>query len=178
MKTENLEALLIDRALGELPPATTELLDEYLMRNPAVSKEAEEFTHTLGIAEKVLRIPATKTLRAFPREALEREQRVLKWRRNAYLVLKLAACLALGFFIGSFGKAPTNTGAITKVESQSHTTSVNSIAVGKSLEPVAGLWSVARLKTLAKAQKPVTGSDRYQFSWESTGGFQKAEGKL
>jgi len=38
MIPENLETLLLDCALGELPPAVRELLDDYLTRNPGAEK--------------------------------------------------------------------------------------------------------------------------------------------
>ena len=57
MKTETLEFLLIDRAMRELPPATAELLDEYLAQNPAAARSAEPVFATLELARQAVAVP-------------------------------------------------------------------------------------------------------------------------
>jgi len=50
MKTETLEALLIDRALGHLTPEMDELLGEHLAANPATARLAAELQETVTLA--------------------------------------------------------------------------------------------------------------------------------
>lgn len=58
MKIETLQALLVDRELGELPPEVTELLDAYLELTPAARQEREAMSSTVRAArEAVLRFP-------------------------------------------------------------------------------------------------------------------------
>ena len=47
MKPESLQALLIDRELGELPPETAELLDAWLAGHPEDNAAAPAIRHTL-----------------------------------------------------------------------------------------------------------------------------------
>ncbi len=55
LKTDILERLLIDRAVGELTPDTAALLDEWLRTQPKSSALATEITETLGLAKRVLK---------------------------------------------------------------------------------------------------------------------------
>jgi hypothetical protein len=55
MKPETLDALLIDRELGELPRDVTELLDSYLEVVPAERRHAEVMTRTIATAREAVR---------------------------------------------------------------------------------------------------------------------------
>ena len=45
MKTETLETLLIDRALGALSPEVAELLESHLIQNPDAVRHAADDAH-------------------------------------------------------------------------------------------------------------------------------------
>lgn len=55
MKPETLDALLVDRELGELPPDVTELLDAYLELAPAARREANVMTQTVRTTREAIR---------------------------------------------------------------------------------------------------------------------------
>jgi len=55
MKPETLDALLIDRELGELPSDVIELLDSYLQLAPPARRQAEVMARTVGTARETLR---------------------------------------------------------------------------------------------------------------------------
>jgi hypothetical protein len=55
MKSETLTALAIDRELGELPPETAELFDDYLRSHPEARREAEAMTDAVRAARDAVR---------------------------------------------------------------------------------------------------------------------------
>ena len=55
MKPETLDALLIDRELGELPSDVTELLDSYLELAPPARRQADTMARTVGTAREAVR---------------------------------------------------------------------------------------------------------------------------
>lgn len=54
MKTEHLNALLIDRALGELPEEVSLLLDSYLEQNPELHVEVNRTHEAVALTGKVV----------------------------------------------------------------------------------------------------------------------------
>jgi anti-sigma factor RsiW len=176
MKTENLEALLLDRAMGELPAATAELLDEYLSSNPALAAKAKELSAVLRQAEEAMRTNGSRGLRPFPRKAIDREQRVVRWRRGLFQTLKLAACVAFGVSLGWFGKPAHHAGEAVTVASlkNQHIPAMTE----KKSETTVGFWSLARFEAQRKATKPVESTGRYQLRLETPLNLQKLEEKL
>jgi hypothetical protein len=102
MKPETLQALLLDRALGELPPETVELVDAYLVQNPQAAPLAEELAFTL---QQTHRAVAVATKPELPPLALA-DPDVATARQRGWGVVwfhewgRLAACLAAGAAIG------------------------------------------------------------------------------
>ena len=89
MNHEALENLLIDRALGHLPPEVEALLAEYLAASPGAARAAAELGEVVALATAALH-------RARPK--LELPPRVValpRWPR-AKRVLALAASFAVG----------------------------------------------------------------------------------
>ncbi len=64
MKPEQLESLLMDRALGELDPEVAALLDEYLREHPEAQREAERWVRFVAVAGEAVRAvpPVTGTV--------------------------------------------------------------------------------------------------------------------
>lgn len=54
MKLESLDALIIDRSLGELPEEVCELLDAYLSGNPEAAEEAEFLRGAIKVTDRVV----------------------------------------------------------------------------------------------------------------------------
>lgn len=176
MKTENLEALLLDRALNELPPATAELLEEYLGSNPALAAKAGEVSDVLRQAMEAMHANGPHELRPFPREAIAREQRVVRWRKGMVQALKLAACVALGLSLGWFGKPVREVGAPVPaaVVKQPHNRTAPEIKTG----PDEGFWSLARYEARRKVAEPSDRAFRHTLNLETPLSLQKLEEKL
>ncbi len=98
MKTETLEALLLDRALGQLTPEVAELLDEHLAQNPAAAARAAALTGTVDLARTAVRVDDDTnipTLATWPKV-----ERTAWWSSALTQGLRLAACVALGVVVG------------------------------------------------------------------------------
>jgi anti-sigma factor RsiW len=59
---ETLEALLIDRAVGELAPDVEALLTAYLNQDPAAAQAARQVEETMDLARQVVALPRTENL--------------------------------------------------------------------------------------------------------------------
>jgi hypothetical protein len=99
MKPENLESLLLDRALGQLAPEVADLLDEHLRQNPAAAARAATLGATLDLARRAVAVPASAPTTPAPLP-WTRIQRMERWQRISRETLKLAACVALGLAAG------------------------------------------------------------------------------
>ncbi|PTX90755.1 hypothetical protein [Opitutus sp. ER46] len=101
MNPETLDALLIDRALGELDPEHAALLDAYLALAPAASARAAQLEGTMNLTRRLL-APAIRSAGADPTTAVPSRPEVRPgvWRRYRGEWLRLAACLLLGGAIG------------------------------------------------------------------------------
>lgn len=64
MNAETLDRLMLDCALGQLPPDSEALLDEYLRLHPDAAELGAEYAETVGLTRKILVAPAPK--QAFP----------------------------------------------------------------------------------------------------------------
>ncbi len=95
MNAEILEALLIDRALGQLTPEVEALLAEHLAANPEAACAAAGLGETVALAGTVLRRPA-------PRLALPPPAVALFPPRRTRRVLALAASFVAGAGVALF----------------------------------------------------------------------------
>jgi hypothetical protein len=91
---EALEALLLDRSLGELSREASELLDLYLAAHPEASADAASCARTVASARAAVALP-----RLLPGELPARRvpRPAMLWFPR---LLPLAACLTLGLFGG------------------------------------------------------------------------------
>jgi hypothetical protein len=109
MIPENLETLLLDRALGELPPAVRELLDDYLTRNPGAARQADTLAATLQLAHQAVAMPPETSPRPLEMDTFRRARQT--WRRRGLTreALRLAACAVLGLALGWYAHARRST---------------------------------------------------------------------
>jgi anti-sigma factor RsiW len=191
MKPENLETLMLDRALGELPPAVMELLDEYLTRNPDAGRHADTLTATLQLARQAVALPPETPQRPLEMDTLRRAQRTWRWRGLTQEALRLAACAVLGLALGWYAHAsrptPAAPGAQSFVLAQSSSdmggtpmprgTGVSPVgssdgaSIQKALAAPAAprFWSLAKLQAEQRS-RPAAAShqeSRYQLQWDS-----------
>lgn len=156
MNPVTLDALLMDRALGELAPETAELLDAYLAQHPAAAARANELDATIGQARRLVSVtpvplPAPGFLgRASPRRW---------WRPETPAWMPLAACLALGALLGWAGGTGRQSppGRSTPAARQPAPARVDSVPGGAAFR-VADLHS--------RGARPEE-SPRYRLVWKS-----------
>ena len=168
MKPENLETLLLDRALGELPPATRELLEEYLMRNPAASRQADTLAATLQLARQAVALPPEIPQRPLEMDTFRRARQTWRWRR---LTLRLAACAVLGLALGWYAHASRRAPVLAQT-SRPEPAAVQTIPTEASSGGAVAaprFWSLAKLQAEQRS-RPASAShqeSRYQLQWDS-----------
>ena len=158
MNLENLESLLLDRALGELPPAVAELLDEHLARDPSAAQQAAAFTATLQLARRAAAVPAAASLPPLATTRLRQAERQMRWWSHLGELAKLAACVALGLV---FGRAawPESTPARPQV-------AVRTVTPASLPAPDTKFWSLASVADGYRGRSARPGPG-YQLRWES-----------
>jgi hypothetical protein len=171
MKPENLETLLLDRALGELSPAVVELLDEYLTRNPDAARQADTLTATLLLARQAVVLPSEAPPSPLSTVRLRQAQQTWRWRGLTREALRLAACAVLGLTLGWYAHAPRSTSALAQT-SLPEPTVVRAVPVepssGDTATPLR-FWSLAKLQAEQRA-RPASASHQeshYQLQWDS-----------
>jgi anti-sigma factor RsiW len=89
MKSDVLERLLMDRALGQLGPDVEALLADYLANNPAAAAQAQELQDVVDAATEAVRPTA-------PALELPNQIHRLMWRHRAEQVFAVAASFVVG----------------------------------------------------------------------------------
>ena len=95
MKTEALENLLIDQALGQLAPEVAALLSEHLATHPATAQSAAELGEIVALATTALH-RATPKLELPPRTVIPQPRGPEMKRVVAKRLLAMAASFAVG----------------------------------------------------------------------------------
>jgi hypothetical protein len=191
MKPENLETLLLDRALGELPPAVTELLDEFLTQNPDAARHADTLTNTLQLARQAVALPHEMPQRPLEMDTLRRARQTWRWRRLTREALRLAACAVLGLTLGWYAHALRPAPAVAQAQAfvlgqSSSDMGGTPIPRGTGVPPAGSsdgastqkavaaqaaprFWSLAKLQAEQRS-RPASAShqeSRYQLQWDS-----------
>jgi anti-sigma factor RsiW len=152
MDAEKLNALLIDHALGETIPDIAALMEAYIEKDPAARATLEEWRATAGLAKRALQGNPV-ILPAFPRAALERSQAMRQWRTRIFWSAGMAACLAVGFMIGTRWEEPTIQVAQAPNGIPSQTSPLPTSTA--HIAAVPDFWSVSRFRAIAEnSQKP------------------------
>jgi hypothetical protein len=143
MDQATLERLMIDDALGALPPDVSSLLTAYTAVRPADEAELSRWRQVTRLASRIAEPPAARNanLPAFPR------RRIVAWqvRRFALTGATMAACLLLGFHLNTWMTSPAPiTPAADKV--------VTVASIRMPLPGVHDFWSSQRLLATAMSQ--------------------------
>lgn len=160
MKQESLDALLIDRALGELSPEVTELLEEYLVLDRKAAADAHVFDETLAQAKAAAMRDVAPPAQALPRLSLEVASAKRQWFTWPQWAA-VATCLLVGIVLGYQLKAPTSSGQNEAQVSQTITSSENDSRAVRS-----ELWSLSRIAEANRNQTPKN-PVRYRISWDT-----------
>jgi anti-sigma factor RsiW len=152
MKRETMERLLIDRALGQLPPDVEELVQTRIDSDPATAAWAGELKETVRLASQVMRTRVPVVVDRMPITAMRR-------REVRKRVFAMAASFLLGaaFAIGSwrlFAPARQPATAIVLPDQPVITRAQmpSSPAVENAVRKLP-FWSYARIATVASAAR-------------------------
>jgi hypothetical protein len=165
MKPEILDSLVMDRALGELPPEVIELLEAHLGQNPALAQRAGELAGALqSVRHAIMVVPGSilppldtqRMCRAAPPSGARGWLR--EWTR-------LAACLAAGAALGWSVRAsrPTRDDAAEANSVAGSRRAVSGDYTGPA-SATAGFWNVQAL-VIARAQDQP--APHYRLHWTS-----------
>jgi hypothetical protein len=171
MKTEHLEALLLDRALGQLAPEVADLLDDHLARSPVAANRAETFASTLQLARVATTLPVDATTHLAPEAAWRRMAWASRWEVARRETVKMAACLAVGLVIGRAAWKPAPA-EVSLAEPPVHTRTANA----NSTPAAAAFWIDARRLAEAKAAHDLDSPRPATLQWPALESSAKAEG--
>jgi anti-sigma factor RsiW len=160
MNAETLERLLIDRASGELPPDTSELLEAYLQATPQNAAAADAIKETLLLAKKSLTPSSTPALPPpdFVRPTIFSVPANSPNWRFAQWAYGMAACFIGGLVLGWFvTRAP--------VQPPQRAPIVINQPASQPVAVASGFWSASRLYQAASTAPAV--STRSRIFWES-----------
>jgi hypothetical protein len=159
MNAEILEKLLIDQALGALPPEVESLLKAYLQKDAPANQESRQWEVVVDNAQRSLaaEMPA---LPPFDREKLQARINTRKnWRRAAQfsaIGAGMAACLVIGMLMG-YGRA-AETARIAQTAGskalQPIPTALATPSGEQKTAAVSDFWSESRLRALAEQPHP------------------------
>jgi hypothetical protein len=137
MKPEMLDALLLDRALGELSPEVAALLDAHLTQNAAASGRAAVFSTALDLSGRALTNPRA-TPRPLDHARLRHSRAAASPVSRGGELLRLAACLAFGLGLGWLMRPTEKSAVLVSVAPTSLVTPA------RASDPATQFWSVAR----------------------------------
>ena len=168
MKTETLEILLIDRALGALSPEVAELLESHLIQNPDAVRHAESVESTVRLARTAVAGAPVSTGHAPPLDRVRKTLRVRRRQAFATELSKLAACLLLGLTIGLIGRSGGSPAGAPEVSAAVVGPLIASDAAnaagGRN-----GFWSLTNFTPGELEKEAVVGprDSRYRLHWDS-----------
>lgn len=177
MKPESIDALILDRAFGELSREASELLDEHLAGDPQLAERAAKFSATVSTAKLALSarqmqandspLPEPRWRDASVATDRARHRRGLRWL--SVQPLRLAASLAAGAALGWFSRPAV---PLRFADAQTEFPAASQVSV-RTYEPqVAAVQSNFWTQSSLIRVEPVnSGVDRaparYRLRWES-----------
>jgi anti-sigma factor RsiW len=148
MKTEMLDRLLFDRALGELTPEVAALLEEYLAQNPTAARRALELTATVQLARSAVALPR-ETPCPLDLDRLRRAEQVESRKVRSAEIFRLAVCLAIGLTVGWLTRSTPE-----KIAIDTAAIGTPSDSPREAPTPSADFWSRTRLAAEHHASPP------------------------
>ena len=149
MKSDVIERLLMDRALGRLDPDVDALLADYLANDASAATQAQDLQDVVHLASEAVRQPV---LAIAPPNQIHR----IVWRHRAERALALAASFVIGVGITALAlhanlRHEDNTVSVAPSIPNASTPSPRREAIVKSRIESLPFWSNQRLYLLASA---------------------------
>ena len=176
MKTETLDALLIDRVLGALSPEVAELLENYLIQNPDAARQASSLLSTVQLARTAVATPSLLKNRLPSLNRVRRALAVQRSRNFVWQMSMLAACVLLGLTVGLVSRFGGGRSAAGPNASAALVRNDAANAVGNRN----GFWSLANFAQ-GRAEDAAAGvhsDSRYRLRWDSLVKMPHLEGNL
>jgi hypothetical protein len=166
---ETLDRLLMDRALGALPPDVEALLDAYLEHDAAGAARAREFGAAAMAARRLLQQPLPTPLPPFPATSIRDVARAQTRVRALGHVASMAAVLVVGIGLGLvFPHGRT-------LEAPGPRFTIVAPAPVITAEPAPGFWSTARLYASARRSSR---TETAPVIWDSTTSLPRSGDQL
>ena len=169
MDSETLDRLLMDRALGGLPPDVEALLAAYLEQTPTAAARATDYTAAADAARQVLRSDRPATPPPFPALRLHQIAEARRRLRLVRHVAGLAAALVFGVGLGA-GLLRTSAPA----DRPAPPAAVERVPIDQ--RPIANdFWSTTRLYERTRQVRPVHST---RLLWDSAVNRPRLGGEL
>jgi hypothetical protein len=181
MKTETLEALLIDRALGALPPEVDELIDAHLARDPEAARLADGLNATVRLARQAVAPQCAMPSRPLPFAQWRKRAMVQRWHARAWELSRLAAGVLLGLTLGWYAR--TGGGPLLVAAAPPPARPVPPAAVADQpgrTGSATDFWALSSFTAGQQARPAPDGSlkTRHRLHWESPVKVPHMEGNL
>jgi anti-sigma factor RsiW len=182
MDIDTLDRLLMDRALGALPPDTDALLAAYLNHDVAAAARAQEYEAVAAAARRLVQTPAPpalppfSTLRIREIEEARRRVRALRYVAGIAAAFVVGIGLGIGFPRGPSLRASAQPESVAPVKQTSAIPRALRLAsTPEPAPPELGLWSMQRLYDNARQARH---SESVRLIWDSAVSLPKPGGRL
>ena len=168
MDSERIDALLMDHALGGTGGDVAALIEAYVEKDVEARGRLDGFRATVGLAKRAVAVKAV-VLPTFPREALERSRQGMGWRRGVLWGGGIAACVAVGFMMGSGWRATAPSIPVIAQMGAGEGATSSSPPAPERVAAVKDFWSMSRLRANAESAPKPSGAGTVWWN-----GFQRS----
>jgi len=170
MKTETLEMLLLDQAMGELRPEVAELLEAHLTRTPKAARQAAGLAATIQLARQATALTPEAPRRPLAVARLRKVQTAMRWRTAAWELTRMAACAVLGLILGWQGHLNRGQPVAATARQAGSPDLPAVVAEGEQVpESRTDFWSLANLGEAQRERQSGSSrpGSRYRLHWDS-----------
>jgi anti-sigma-K factor RskA len=165
MDTQKIEPLLMDYALGATSAEVSALIEAFQERDADVQACLRQWQEIADLTRRATAPHETVAVPVFPRSRLQTAQRTAQRRRTAVRVAALAACLLLGYLIGTEAHGRPDVASLAK--SVPMTMVVSPASADVPVATMNDFWSQSRL--LAAMQRTSNRQPKSRSSWNAIG---------
>ena len=146
MDTQKIEPLLMDHALGATTPEVGALIEAFQEKDTEVRARLEKWLGIAKLARRAMEETVVTALPAFPQRQLQVARLGTQRRRMLVWSAGLAACMLIGYLLGSRGHGHPATPAVVTADPRP----TLAAAVAVPLAGVDDFWSIERLRASAE----------------------------
>jgi anti-sigma factor RsiW len=165
MDMQKIEPLLMDYALGATSAEVSALIEAFQERDADVQACLRQWQEIADLTRRATAPHETVAVPVFPRSRLQTAQRTAQRRRTLVRIAALAACLLLGYLIGTEAHGRPEIASLTA--GLPKTTLATSASADVPVATANDFWSQSRL--LAAMQRTSNRQPKSRSSWNSIG---------